>query len=690
MAGNNSNIKVADLDFNTIKDNLKTFLQSQDVLKDYNYEGSALSTLLDILAYNTQYNAFYLNMVANEMFLDSAIQRASVISQAKSLGYTPKSAVAPKATINLKVNQVNESSLTIPKFTTFLSEAIDGVNYNFVTTDSYTVNTVNNNASFNNLVISQGIPTTIKFTVDLTGNPSSLFELPETNIDTTSLVVTVQQSSSNTSLEVFTLADNYLSLDNTSKVYFLQESRNGTYEIYFGDGILGKKLVDGNIITATYIITQGTSSAGANNFVLMNPISGYSNTSITGVFAATNGSEKESISSIKYQAPKTYSAQGRAVTKEDYITAIQQNKLGLSFDAVNVWGGEQNEPPVYGRVFVSMKPTGGYNLTQIEKQKLVSDVIRPISMMTVEPTIVDPDYTYLKLNVNVLYDPKKTTLTASQISSAVKNAILQYSNANLNTFNSTFSSTDLSIIIKNADSSIITNELGVQLQKKFFPVLGVNRNYKFYYGSGIKKSNFLSGISSSPSFKYVSDTYGTINDVYLEEFAVNTNGVESISVINPGFSYQYPPIVTITGDGSGATATCEIDSSGAIKKITITNSGSGYTSAGVTFTPVSNDTTGQGAVGSVNLEGKKGILRTYYFNPSSKKIIINNNAGSIDYAEGVLSLTDFNPLNVNDPLGLLTLTVEPTTTIISSSYNRIITIDEFDSKSITVNVTAKT
>jgi hypothetical protein len=690
MAGANSNIQVTELDFNAIKNNLKTYLQSQDVLKDYNYEGSALSVLLDVLAYNTQYNAYYLNMVANEMFLDTALQRDSVVSQAKLLDYTPKSATAPVATINLTVNQVNDASLTLPKFTNFMSEAIDGVNYNFVTTDSVTVNVSANTAVFSDVDIRQGIPTSQSFIVDSITNPKYIFTIPESQVDTSTLSVTVQVSSSNTYSTTYTLSKNYLSLDPDSTVYFLQETVGGNYQIYFGDGIIGKKLTDGNIVNVSYIVTEGTSAAGANNFVLMDTISGYSNTAVSSILSASNGSEKESIDSIKFQAPKTYSAQSRAVTKEDYITSIQQNKLGLSFDAVNVWGGEQNDPPVYGKVFVSLKPSGGYNLTQTQKQKLIADVIRPISVMTVEPTIVDPDYTYLKLNVNVLYDSKKTTSTASQIATAVKNAILSYSNTNLNTFNSTFSSTDLSIVIKNANPSIITNEVGVQLQKKFFPTLGSSTNYKFYYGSGIKKNNFLSGISSSPSFKLITESFGTINDAYFEELASSTGGVETISIVNPGFGYQSPPKVTIIGDGTGATATAKINDIGSVSSITITNPGNNYTSARVTFTPVANDTTGQGAVGSVNLEGRNGVLRTYFYDSNSKKTIINQTAGTIEYENGILNLADFNPSDVNDPLGLLTLTVEPTTTIISSSYNRIITIDEFDPVAITVNVTAKT
>lgn len=686
----NTNIQLTSVDFDALKNSLKTYLQSQSQFQDYNFEGSSLSVLLDLLVYNTQYNAYYLNMVGNEMFLDSATQRSSAVSHAKLLNYTPKSSIAPTATVNITFNNVTEGSLTLPAYSVFTSSAIDDVNYTFVNPTSYTVNTANNTATFTDVKIKQGVYGAFRYTVDSSTNPDYVFEILDAAIDTTTLSVIVQESSSNSTYEIFNAETNFLTLDSTSKVYFLEEALSGNYSLRFGDDILGKKLKDGNIVFVTYVSTEGGLAAGANSFVLMQSINGYSASSVTSVLPATQGGDKESIESIKFQAPKAYSAQGRAVTKEDYITKIQQNNLGISFDAVSVWGGEQNDPPVFGKVFISMKPTGGYNLTQIEKQKLISDVIRPISVMTVDPAIVDPDYTYLKLSVNVLYDPKKTTQTASQIANAVRTSILAYSDANLNTFNSTFSSPDLLIAIKNSEQSIITNEVAVQLQKKFFPVLGTNRNYKFFYGAPIKKNNFLSGISSSPSFRYISSIYGTVNDVYLEEVASSTGGIETISIVNPGFGYQYPPTVTITGDGTGATATAEIDSTGAIKTLTITNAGSNYTSASVSFTPVSSDTTGQGAVGAVNLEGRNGTLRGYFFNAQSKKTIIIENAGTVEYDKGLITLTDFNPLDVNDPLGQLVLTVEPTTTIVSSSFNRIISIDEFDPTAITVNVTAKT
>lgn len=692
MAGANSNIQITDLDFNTIKTNLKTFLKSQDTLKDYNYEGSALSTLLDILAYNTQYNAFYLNMVANEMFLDTAVQRDSVVSQAKLLDYTPHSATAPSATINLRVNQVTDASLTLPKFTRFLSEAIDGINYNFVTVDSKTVNVSSNTANFSNVIIKQGIPVSFSTTVDFSGNPEQVFEIPEMNVDTTTLQVAVQESSSNVYTRYYNISTDFLTLDGDSEVYFLNEGIGGKYVVSFGDNLLGKKPVDGNIVILTYITTQGSSSYGANNFVLMDTISGYSNTNITSVTSATQGGDKESISSIKFQAPKSYAAQGRAVTKEDYITAIQQNKLGYSFDAVNVWGGQENSSPVYGQVFVCVKPSGAYTLTDTQKQRLIDDVIKPISVMTVEPTLVDPDYTYLQITANVLYDPKKTASTSSQIQAAVKNAIYSLSSSSLNTFNSTFKSSDFVAAINLADPSIITNEILIQVQKKIYPNLTTPQTYNLYYGTTLKKGMFQSGINSTPAvqFRDPLNAARIIEGIYIEEVPSSTGGVESISVLNPGYGYQYAPTVTILGDGTGATATATINGNGTIRSINVTNAGTNYTSAIVKITPYPGDTTGQLGAATVNLTGRYGTLRTYYNDTDNVKIVFDNDVGTIDYNLGVVTLNSFGPIDVDNPLGQLTISANPTTTIISSTYNRIITVDPFDSNAVIVNVTAKT
>ena len=688
MAGENSNIQVTDLDFNLIKTNLKRYLQSQTTLQDYNYEGSALSTLLDILAYNTQYQAYYLNMVANEMFLDSALQRASVISHAKLLNYTPQSAAAPRAQIDLVMNNVTNSSLTLPIFTSFLSEAIDGVTYKFVTMNSVTENTnlANNTVTFNNLVIKQGEPVTLTFTYDSGANPTAIFELPDTDVDTTTITVSVQQSGSNTSTQVFTLVDDYLSLDNETTAYFLQEGNNGFYQIYFGDGILGKALTDGNVITVTYIITSGTSATGANNFVLMDTISGFSSGVVTPVLAATQGAEKETIESIKYTAPKSYSAQGRAVTKEDYIYLIQNNAGVFPIDAVNVWGGEENDPPVYGAIFIAIKPSGGFILTQTQKRIIEEQIIRPISVLTVQPRIIDVDYNYLVINSNVLYEPKLTSLTSSQLQTQVLTAIQGFARDTLNTFNSTFKLSSLIATVQGVSSSFVTNDATISLQKRIIPNLGSPTTYSLKYGTSLKKDIFGKSISATPTFQVLDSNTNVLRDtVYLEETPASTTFVESISILNPGFGYTSTPIVTILGDGTGATARATVIN-GQVSSITVTSGGINYSQAIVQIT--SADGNGSLASGVAVLAGNKGTLRTYYFDNNVKRIL-NANAGTVEYDTGIVTLTDFTITAVNNPLGILSIQAVPTSTIISSGRDKIITLDTTDPNAINVDIIAK-
>ena len=693
MAGANSNIQLTSLDFNTLKSNFITYLRSQDTFKDYNFEGSGLSVLTDILAYNTQYNAYYLNQVANEMFLDSASQRASVVSHAKLLNYTPKSAIAPTAEVQIVVTGITEdTSLTLPAYLPFLSSSINSVNYNFVNTDSLTVNVVDNTATFNNVKIKQGVVSNYSYTVNNTSNPSLVFEIPDEAVDISTLKVIVQQSSSNSSYSIFNPVSNFLLLNKTSEIYFLQESLTGTYEIYFGDDIIGKKLIDGNIVNISYLTTEGTAAAGANSFVLMDKISSYSASAVNSIFAATPGTNKESIDSIKFQAPKSYSAQSRAVTKDDYITAIQQNQLGYAFDAVNVWGGEENNPPVYGQVFVCLKPAGSYNLTQTQKVRFLQEIIKPISVLTVSPTIVDPDYTYIKLNVNVVFDTTKTTQTSAQIESGIKSAIQTFATNTLNTFNSTFNSYDLLTTIQNYSNSIVTSEFSLNLQKKFFPNLTTPTTYNLYFNTPLEIGKFSSGITSSPTLEYRDSVNlsNIIEGVYIEEIPTSTNSVESISIINPGFGYTATPTVTILGDGTGANAHAILSGTGTITSIVVDNPGNNYTSAIVVITAAEGDTSGQLAAAVVNLTGRYGTLRTYYYNTSQVKTILDLDVGTVDYQQGIVTLRAFGPLNVNNPLGQFSLQVTPVTTIISSSYNKIITIDPFDTNAITVNVTAKT
>jgi hypothetical protein len=688
MATANSGLQITNLDFGSIKSSLKTFLGQQDTLKDYNFDGSALSVLVDLLAYNTQYNAYYLNMVANEMFLDSSVQRNSVVSHAKMLNYIPRSAVSSKASIKLQVNQVSTSTLTLPKFTPFLSEAIDGVNFTFLTKDSATVNVTANTAIFNNIEIAEGVAASSAFTVNTASNPKLIFTISDANIDISTLIVSVQDSSTSLVYNTYTRTTDYIALEPTSKVYFLQEGMNGFYEIYFGDGILGSTLIDGNVVNISYISTGGTSAFGANSFSIMSSVGGYSNTVISPITSAFAGADKETISSIKYTAPKAYAAQGRAVTKEDYIYLIQNNSTNLPIESVSVWGGEENIPPVYGQIFCAVKPSGGLTLTPSQKDKLVTEVIKPISVLTVVPTIVDPDYTFVNITTNVLYDPKKTTYTGGQIKQLVINSINSFGTTNLNTFNSTFKSPALITQIQTADPSIVTNESTIRLQKKIYPKLNSKSTYFLDFGIKLKRNYFNAGLTTTPDFSVTDVTSVNFirSGIYFEEVPTTVGGVATINISNQGFGYTKAPTVTIVGDGTGATAYAVL-AAGRIVSLVVTNPGFNYTQAIVQITPADGDTSGALGYADAVLEGSIGTLRTYYYF-NNTKTILNSNAGTIDYATGKVTLVDFSPLNINNELGQFTISVVPDSTIVSSTYNKIIALDQYDPEAINVTVSA--
>lgn len=689
MASANSGLQITNLDFGSIKTSLKSFLKQQDTLKDYDFDASALSVLVDLMAYNTQYNAYYLNMVANEMFLDSAVQRNSVVSHAKLLNYTPKSSVAPKATIKLTVNEVNTGSLTLPKFTSFLSESVDGVNYTFVNTDALTVNVSANTAIFDNVEIAQGISSSFSFTYDAAINPKQIFEIPDSNIDTGTLTVSVQVSSSNSTSETYTQVNNYISLNPSSKVYFLQEGMNGNYEIYFGDGILGKSLDNNNVVNVSYITTSGTAASGANSFSIMSSVGGFSNTVVSPITSAYNGADRETLDSIKFSAPKSYAAQGRAVTKEDYVYLIQNNTTSIPIDSVSVWGGEENDPPVYGQLFCAVKPAGSFTLTPTQKERLITEVIKPISVLTVVPVVVDPDYNYLLLNTKVLYDQKKTTLTSGQIKDSVIATMYQFGRDTLNTFNSVFKMPELITKIQTSDLSIITNETTVRVQKKIYPSLSTATTYYLDFGIKLKRNYYNAGITSYPGVTVRDVTANNLErkGVFFEEVPTISGGVGTINVVNPGFGYVKTPIVTITGDGTGAEAYAVL-AGNRVNNIVVTNPGANYTQAIVTISPAPGDTIGGFAYATAELEGKLGILRTYYYNATNLKVILNSNAGTIDYEKGLIILNNFSPIDIDDALGKFTISAVPDSTIISSTYNKIVALDEFDPASVTVTVLA--
>ena len=686
MSGANSNIQLVGLDFDQIKSNLKRFLQSQDILKDVNYEGSAISTLLDILAYNTHYQGHYLNMVANEMFLDTSIKRSSVVSHAKNLGYTPYSYSSPTATITLTLTGMTSESLIIPKFTRFISNIYNGKNYTFLTNEEYEIvrDPYTKVGTLSNISLIQGEPITYTFTYSESTNSKGVFKIPDSNIDISSLKILVQKSATEIFLTQYSQLNDLFKIDQNSEIYYVQESLDGYYELYFGDGILGKKLVDGNIIYVNYISVSNVVANDVNDFSLVDKIGQYDSASAVTTMSSKSGREKESISSIKFTAPKAYSAQHRAVTVNDYIALIQQNSGMFPVDAVNVWSGEDNVPPVYGKIFVAIKPRGGYTLTIAQKNKIIQDIIKPISVITVEPVIVDTEYTYIKTLFNVMYDKNKTLLSNQQLKSSITSVVSSFASNTLNTFNSSLSISELTSRVNAVDSSIITNECLLTLQKRILPKLNESGNYVIDFGTQIKRDILRKSVSVSPTIKQVDIATGTIiDDVFVEETPSSGSSIQSIRILSQGFNYTTAPTITIVGDGKGATAHAEVID-GKISNIILDSVGIGYTQA---YVEISG---GGGTLGAAvaTIDSQFGILRSYYlFNNS--KVILNTNFGTVDYLNGVVTLLDFEPYQINNPLQVLSINVVPETSLISSGKNKIITMDLQDSTAIQINMRQK-
>jgi len=687
-------IRVSELDFDSIKLNLKNFLKQQSEFQDYDFEGSGINILLDILAYNTHYNSYYLNMIANESFLDSSILRNSVVSHAKKYGYTPRSRIAPKANVNIVVNgsSTGNATLILPKNHIFRSESVDGISYDFITLEERTTTKTGVNFIFTGVELTEGQLVTFSYTHDEDTNPKQIFEIPDSNVDTTTLKVSVQQSSSNTYTTVYNKAENVLEVTDQSNVYFLQEGQNGKYQIYFGDDVLGRKIPDGSIVIMQYVSTSGGSSNKANSFLSTSTISGLANINVSSVLAAYGGEEKESIDKIKYSAPLKLLTQNRAVTKKDYIRLIKQNYNG--FDDVNVWGGEENDPPVFGRVFISGKPKLGFELSNTEKEYITEEVLKPISMLTVIPEIKDISYNYLKLNSEVYYNPTLTNLTESDLKSGITTLINNYCTNNLNKFDSYFRLSTLTRDIDDYNQSIISNEMEVFVGKKFRPDLTTTRTYEeeLDYGMPLKKGEREVNLSSEPKFTVVDEFGVERKGCFFEEDPDSYGGVESIIVTNPGINYTSTPTITIIGDGTGANAIATVVN-GKITRISVINPGSGYTSASVQITRSSPDVTGELATAKAITEGRYGKIRIAYYSGDGLKYIINANTnsgitGTIDYELGKIRIDNFAPKSINEDSssGSLSLYIKPRNNIIRSNFNKMLVLDSLDGSAVTVKV----
>ena len=504
---------VSDYDFEAIKSNLKGFLQGQTEFQDYDFEGSSLNILLDVLSYNTHYMAYLANMATNEIYLDSADIRNNIVSLAKMIGYTPSSPKAPQANIDIIINNASGTSITMAKGTVFTT-SVDGTSYQYITNSDFTTTPVAGVYKFSSVPILEGTLVQFKYTFDSTDSDQK-FILPSNKVDTSTLQVRVQNSSDDTSIETYALAGGYNNVTTNTKVYFLQEGRDGRYEIYFGDGTNGKSLEDGNIIILDYIVTNKGISNGASSFQLQGTIGGFSDVTISTVSASQGGVAGETNDSIKLNAPLQYAAQDRAVTTTDYeslVKSIYPNALSVS-----AWGGEDDETPRYGIVKIGVKAASGSTLTETTKADIVNK-LKPYNVASVVPQIVDPEITSVLLTSTVKYNTSGTTKSSDTLKSEIITSLTNYNTNTLQKFDSIYRHSKVTGLIDGTDNSILSNITTVKIRKSFTPTIAASNKYAIYFRNALFNPHAghnmaAGGILSSTGFKVT----GSDNEMFFDD-----------------------------------------------------------------------------------------------------------------------------------------------------------------------------
>ena len=504
------------LDFDGIKESLKDYLKSLPTFTDYDFEGSALSHLLDILAYNTHYQAFYANMVANEMFLDTAVTRPSVVSRAKHLGYIPSSFSAAKATVDISYPSA-QTDAVVPARSIFTARGVDGSSFTFTNPSAHTIN----GFTAENVEIYEGSYKNYTYVVD-SSDASQKFIIPSKTVDTQLLNIRVQTSVTDTTgyLNEWTLADNILDITNTSYAYWVQEIENGYYEIYFGDGIVGQKVSDGNLVMIEYFETNGpdANDTGSNDSTSTRAftMSGSGGASVIVKQKAVGGGAKENTESVRFYAPKAYQSQNRSVTVDDYTTNIKKDYSNV--ESIYVWGGEDNDPPQYGKVFVAIKPQTGTMISEGEKKSIVDTYIKNKSLVTIIPEVVDPDYIYLLVDSQIYYDPAKTKLSSAEIEALAKIQILSYADNDLEKFTNNFLYSVFTTKLNRIDISVTNNRSIVTMQKRLSPLFGVSSTYDIKFNNALEHPHdgHMPGTIRSDAFLYKKKT-GETTTAYMED-----------------------------------------------------------------------------------------------------------------------------------------------------------------------------
>ena len=503
-------LNITELDFDNIKQNLKTYLSKQKEFTDYDFEGSGMAVLLDLLSYNTHYNALYSNMLANEMFLDSADLRNSVVSHAKQIGYTARSARAPKATLNVTVNDATTATVTMARGTAFTT-TIDGVSYQYVTNKAVSITPTDGVYTFSNVDVYEGTLVSNKYTVDTT-DANQRFLIKNINADTSTLKVTVQTSASDSTTETYSLSTDFTSATDDSKIFFLDAVEDQQYEITFGDGVIGKALSNGNVVNISYVVTNGDASNSATTFASASSIDGFSNITVSVVSNSFGGAPAEENSSIKFNAPKRYSSQNRAVTVDDFKSIVRS--IYPNIQSIRVWGGEENDPPVYGRTYISMKAITGSNITQAVKDNITTE-LKKYMVASVTPIISDPETIFLVVESDVKYDAKITSKSTDDIKQLVLATLTNYNDNTLKQFDGILRHSKLVKTIDDTDSSILSNSTKYKMYQEVTPVTTKKETYTIKFNNALyHPHDGHMSIVSTTGFKINGDT---TNEYFLDD-----------------------------------------------------------------------------------------------------------------------------------------------------------------------------
>ena len=533
-------ISASELDFDQLKSNLIAYMKATDTtFSDYNYEGSAMNTIIDVLSYVTHVNSMNANFALNETFLDTSQLRSSVVSHAKLLGYTPRSISPSVAYIDMTMAKGNATPfwnhdgtntplpLTMTRGTAF-NTTIDGVNYPMFASDTTTINyDATNGWKFSNIKIEQGTLSSITYTYQ--NNTFESYIIPVNNVNTASIKVTVIDSGATNASKVYALNTNMVTLDGTSEVYFLEEGRDGYYEIKFGDNIIGKRPGNGNTISIEYAsIPSGTHVNGATTFTMTDSLNGNSDETITLVTRATGGAARESLETIKFNAPLAHISQNRAVTPDDYKAIIKSEFADL--EAVAVWGGEDNDIPDYGKVYVSIKPLSAEKLTDTQKATIKNQILKPKNVVSITPVLVDPDYTYIDLEVFFKYNPNKATVTASGLATSIRNTLVTYNNDTLKNFNGVYRDSNVGKLIDDTNVAIVSNITRVKMTKKITPTLSVATKYELKFNQALTDLD----ATTSSTGSYVSSTNFTFAGVTakLKDYYDSSSDTRIIQIVD--------------------------------------------------------------------------------------------------------------------------------------------------------------